>query len=755
MFEFLFKYPASVFSKGEFVFLSGWPFWILAGLVCAAGVALGLHLRDSRKLLSGARPAAIWILQTLSVALVLFLLWHPALSIATLRPQQNVVSVLIDGSRSMAIAEDGSTRLAQAAAALNGGLIDELKKKFQVRIYRFGSHLERLEAADKSRIEQIQPDAGATRIGEAVTDALADAATLPLGAVVLLSDGGDNSGGIGRETIARIRERRIPVHTVGFGREKIARDIEIGDVTLPARTLVDSRLAAQVTFRQNGYAQRKAKLAVREGGRILASEEITLKADGVPQTETLTFLAGIAGAKSFQFSVDPLDGEENAKNNSLPRLVNVESSKPRILYIEGEPRWEFKFIRRAVDEDRSLELVTMLRTTQNKIYRQGKLTSPKELEDGFPVKAEDLFAYSGLIIGSVEAGYFTAGQQELIKEFANRRGGGVLFLGGRATLSDGGYPTAPLAEMLPVRLPAQKGTFHRDEANFEITPAGRDSLICRLEDRPERNAERWKKMPLLADYQELGEVKPGAVALAEVNAGGRKRSPLLVVENFGRGRTAVFATSGSWRWQMLQDHKDQTHEMFWQQLLRWLVADAPGRVLSSTPRPVLADETKVHLRADVRDKAYKAMPNVRVEARIVGPGGSGGVIEMLPQPLEEGIYEADWTAEAPGPYVAEILVKKDQEEAGRDVVMFRREDGVAENFRLAQNRELLEKLAEQTGGRYYAAKDLAKLTGEISYSEAGITTRETKDLWDMPVVFLGALLLRGSEWLLRRKWGVV
>ena len=92
---------------------------------------------------------------------------------------------------------------------------------------------------------------------------------------------------------------------------------------------------------------------------------------------------------------------------------------------------------------------------------------------------------------------------------------------------------------------------------------------------------------------------------------------------------------------------------------------------------------------------------------------------------------------------------------GRDVAIFRREDGVAENFHTAQNRDLLQKLADETGGRYYSASNAAKLADEISYSEAGITTRETKDLWDMPIIFLLALLLRGSEWMLRRRWGVV
>jgi hypothetical protein len=217
----------------------------------------------------------------------------------------------------------------------------------------------------------------------------------------------------------------------------------------------------------------------------------------------------------------------------------------------------------------------------------------------------------------------------------------------------------------------------------------------------------------------------------------------------------VFATAGSWRWRMWQDHTDTTHATFWQQLLRYLVSDSPGRVSASTPRPVLADETKVTLRAEVRDKAFQPVPNAVVEAHITGPDGAAASVELTPQPLEEGGYTAEWNAEKPGSYVAEIVAGREKEELGRDVIEFRREDGVAENFHTAQNRELLEKLAEETGGRYYTTANAARLPEEISYSEAGITTRETKDLWDMPAVFLLALLLRGSEWVLRRRWGVV
>jgi len=134
---------------------------------------------------------------------------------------------------------------------------------------------------------------------------------------------------------------------------------------------------------------------------------------------------------------------------------------------------------------------------------------------------------------------------------------------------------------------------------------------------------------------------------------------------------------------------------------------------------VLADESKVPLRAEVRDKSFRPLSNVRVEARIVGPEGIAASVELNPAPLEEGVYTGEYTAEKPGSYLAEIAVKPaegakpETDDLGRDVVMFRREDGVAENFNVAQNRELLEKLAEQTGGRYYTANDMGKLADQI------------------------------------------
>ena len=759
MFELLFKYPASIFHKGHFVLLTPWPLWLLGvGILAAAGL-LFWHVRRNHGMLSGARPIAIWLLETALIALLLFLLWHPALSVATLRPQQNVVAVLVDDSRSMSIADESGTRLARAQSLLNGGLLKSLGDRFQVRLYKFGTDAQRIQKS-----LEIAGTAPATRIGNTLDRVMAESSSLPLGAIVLLTDGADNAGGIDLDTVAAIRRQRIPIHTVGLGREHPERDVEVVDALLAARALPQSRLTATVTLQSYGLSGNKARLSVRDAGKVLASQDVALKGDGALQTEAITFNIGQAGPKTLEIGVDPVSGEENTLNNKISRVVNVQASKPRILYFDGEPQWEYKFVRRAMDDNPEIVVFSMERTTQNKIYRQpcpaggcpdGFKHDEKELEDGFPSKAEDLFAFQGLMLADVEAGYFTPAQQQLIHDFVDRRGGGLLFLGGRASLSDGGYASSSLSDLVPTKLPANKSTFHRDFSKVELAAAGRENILTRLDDNPERNVQRWKEIPMVADYQEVGEPKPGATTLLSVTPQSRSAMPLLVTEPYGRGRTAVFATSGSWRWKMWMAHEDKTHATFWQQMFRYLVTDAPSQVTATTPKTVLADDTRVPLRVEVRDKEYKPLSTARVQARFLAPDGSSATLELSPRPLEEGVYTGEWTAEKPGSYVVEMLAGEEQQEVGRDVLAFRREDGVAENFHTGQNRELLQKLSDQTGGKYYTSADASKLPNEISYSEAGITSRETRDLWDMPVIFLLALGIRASEWTLRRKWGVV
>jgi len=761
MFQFLFKYPSPVFTKGRFVLLSAWPAWLLLVLiaVAAGGIALLIlwRLRKDAPKLRSWQVVLIWATQSALVALVLLLLWQPAMLVSELSSQQNIIAVVVDGSRSMSIADsDGKTRESAALAALQGGVLAGLKKRFQTRIYRLGGELTRVDGPGG-----IAPDEASTHIGDSLKQLLNETTDLPVGAIVLLSDGGENTmgmggSGIGLDALQALRNRQIPVHTVGFGKEELAHDVEMEDVSVAANATANARIVTTVSLMQHGYAGQKATLTVRNGDKTVAEREITLGADGHIQTEPLFFPIGDAGARTLTFAVEPLAGEENLSNNTVTRPILVSDAKRKILYVEGEPRWEYKFIRRAEEDDPTVQVVSMLRTSENKIYRQG-LSDPNELADGFPVRSEDLFGYSGIIIGSVAADYFTPLQQELLREYVDRRGGGILFLGGQSSLSDGGWGASSLNDLLPTFLPSGTHNFLRNAATVELTAEGVDSPITRLLDDPEKNAERWKKLTYLADYEDAGTPKPGATVLADLNVG-RRTLPLLITQSYGHGRTAILATGGTWRWQMSEALGDPSHDLFWQQLLRWLVAESPGPVSASMPSRVLMDEGQVQLTAQVRDRQFQAAADAHVTAHIVGPESVNAMVDLTPSQDTPGQYQTEWTAEKPGPYLAEVTAESagnPAQELGSNALTFQREDGVAENFHTEQNRRLLEQLASATGGRYWKPSELKDLPRDISYSEAGISVRSTKELWDMPIVFLLLLGLPIAEWLLRRKWGVL
>src|ERR1700724_490437 len=167
MFEFFFKYPQSVYSRGHFALLGAWPTWMLAVLILAAAAGLAWlirsRLKEAAPMVRGWRAWIIWCLQALLAALVLVLLWQPAITVAELKPQQNIIAVLVDDSRSMAITEDGTTRQAQAVKALENGVLANLNRSFQTRLYRVHDVPARIES-----LKDLNAGASVTRLGDSL-----------------------------------------------------------------------------------------------------------------------------------------------------------------------------------------------------------------------------------------------------------------------------------------------------------------------------------------------------------------------------------------------------------------------------------------------------------------------------------------------------------------------------------------------------------------------------------------------------------
>src|SRR5690606_11523811 len=361
-----------------------------------------------------------------------------------------------------------------------------------VDLYAFSDETTELES-----LADVPAPGPQTRLGDSLLSVLRGAQSGTLGAVVLVSDGGDNSNELDAARIAEIASFGVPVHALGVGREQLPEDIELEGVSVASRGLPGSTLNAQVSIRHARGAE--AQLKVYDGDAILAAETIQLPNRAGVTTRIIGLEVGDAGIKDLRFTLDPLPGERNLVNNTQLRPMEVPDERRHILYIEGEPRWEYKFIRRAIDDKSPVRLASLLRTTPNKFYRQG-VDSAEELEDGFPTDKETLFAYDALVIGSYEAASLTPEQQTMIAEFVGQRGGGLLMLGGRRGLADGGWGATAVADVLPARLPSVEApSFIRFPVKAQLTEEGGRALLTRFERDDAANRASWSELPELAD----------------------------------------------------------------------------------------------------------------------------------------------------------------------------------------------------------------------------------------------------------------
>jgi uncharacterized membrane protein len=745
MFEFLFKYSRATYERAELVFASGWPVWLLVALAIVAAGAIGVSIWRRRAGLGAGRAIVLGTLQTALVAAVLVLLWRPALVTQTLRPQENSVAVLLDTSGSMLYGANES-RLQEAVESLTESALPALESQFEVNLFSFAGDLVELPS-----LEQVPAPGPVTHIGEGLLNVLRGAQSGAVAAVVLVSDGADNSADFDAAKIAEIASFGVPIHTVGVGAETMPNDLELEDVQLPSVGMPGSTVSAQVSIRHSGAAL--AQLKVYDGEAIIASEAIQLPGTTGVTTRWVDIDVGTAGVRDLKFALDALPNETNVINNARLRPMEVPEQRRHILYIEGEPRWEYKFIRRAIDENPAVRVASLLKTTPNKFYRQG-VESPDELVNGFPTEELELFRYDALMIGSFEAAALTPAQHDMIREFVSRRGGSLVMLGGRRGITDGGWGPTSVAEVLPVRLPALDGpSFVREPAQAVLAPAGLISAVTRLEADDAANQAAWEGLPSLADFQTLGELKPGAETLLQARFGGDLK-PLLVQQRYGAGNAYAFATGGTWRWQMQLPHQDQRHETFWRQFLQAAATTAPQPVTLTSDRVFYGDESTVALRAEVRDKTYKPASDASVTLEVSDGTGPPTTVDMTPVAGERGVYEAVYETTRPGVFRFEAVAKAaDDEELGRARFAVRREDGVIEHYSVQQNRPLLERLAAATGGRYFAVNDVSQLPEAVSFSEAGSVERQVLDLWNIPFAFLVLLLLKSAEWLVRLYWG--
>ena len=758
LFELLFKYRPLVFDQGDFVLASPWS---LVLVVLALGLGAAVTLTTYAQARGKTRPLDRWVLSGLrlaALAVVMFCLFRPVLVLSSIVPQQNFLGILIDDSRSMEIADrDDEPRRAfvdRSFGAEDSELRAALAERFALRFFKFSSATERL-----NDLSDLGYAGSRTDLGQALDRVRDELAGVPLSGLVVVSDGADNSESVLTESLRALGADGVPVYTVGLGREEFDRDIQLSRVETPRSVLLGTSMVVDVVVGQVGYAGTAITVQVEDEGRIVNTAEVEFPGNGEPATVRMRFTATEPGPRIFRFTVPPQPGEMVTQNNIRDVLVVVEDRREKILYFEGEPRFEVKFIRRAVADDENLQVVVLQRTADNK-YLRLDVDDADDLVGGFPKTREELFEYRGLILGSVEASYFTPDQLRMIADFVNQRGGGFLMLGGRSAFGEGGYAGTPLADILPVVI-GEPVLIDGEPVFTELvvapTRAGATHPALQVADTEDESAERWRSLPAVSSLNPITDIKPGATTLLTgTGAGGSTERVVLAFQRYGAGKTLAMPIQDSWMWQMHADIEpdDLTHELFWRRLLRWLVDGVPDQVVASVRRERVEPDETVELLSEVVDASYLEMNNSQVVAEVTTP--SGGFLEV---PLDwtterDGEYEGRLTPTEEGLYEVRVEATSDGELVGSDTAYVFAAAGDDEFFDSAMRAPLLRRIAEDTGGQFYTADTVAALPEDIAYTGAGVTVVEELDLWDMPALLLLLIALVGGEWGYRRVRGL-
>jgi uncharacterized membrane protein len=759
--RFLFGHEQAVFTNGRFGFDVRPSAIILILIVLLAGVFIYfIYLRPRVRLSKGTTVTLIALRATLLLLMVTLLL-RPVVVVSSVIPRSSYVAMVIDDSVSMKLHDvpGGATRLDSVKQALlnttpgQDSFLNRLEKKFKTNLYGFSGGLARLKDGN-----DLYGEGRTSDLAGALDETIKRSSGMPLSAVVLATDGASNVPHDLAAVLRELRARDIPVFTVGVGNTSRPKDAELTRVNMPRRVLVGSRLNIETIVGLSGYNETKVLLSVKEDGRTVKTEEFNLRGNDT-QAVNLEITPTTPGIHRYTVEVTPLDGELTVDNNKQDSLVEVITGPLRILHVEGEPRWELGKIRESIGpNEKNVTLVSLQRTGENKFYRQG-VGNQTELATGFPKSEEELFSYDGLIIGSVEAGFFTADELRNIEAFVSRRGGGLLALGGRLSFDGGKFKGTTIEELLPLALtggPVDDASSFTPVYKPVLKGAGQAHPITRLNDDRGANQKIWNELPPVSVSEVLSNVKPGASVLLEARREGSAQvAPLLVQQRYGRGQTLALTAADTWRWKMRMDAKNNAHETFWRQMLRYLVSGTPQQVEIGTEKEVYALDDNIQIVADIRDKRFNPVADARATARVTKPSGVVVDVPLKFTTLNSvNTYAGEFKADELGQHRIELVGTSQSLGTLGATSNMLVSDLNREYYSAAQNSDLLKRISAETGGKYYTPAEAQSLLDDLIYRQTPYSERVTKDLWDMPVNFLLIIGLLSAEWFLRKREGL-
>ena len=761
MMHWLFKLDAVPEGDGlRLGWLAPWPAWLWVLVVIGILVFVAWCYRGA--LISRPWRVGLAAIRIMVLLLVAILLNGPVLESPRQHRTSDQVLVLLDRSGSMAVPDVGIdstnsinriTRESQMKRLLDRTLPAwrELSDDRIVRWFGFHGHAFEKSLEPGRIVPSLDDPLGDhTRIDEAVARAITMAAGGPVSAAVVFSDGRSDHE-LRPRHVSKIRAAGVPVIAIPLGSPEAVGDLALERVTAPHRAFTGDRVPVQVTVTRRGAATEAFDIVLRDRltGRELDRVQIEPGEDPVVES-TLLGIPDLGGTATWSVTLEPDRPDLVAENNQHDLDIDLLDEPLRVLYVEGGPRWEYRYLKNLLLREESIECSILLLSADRSFAQEGDRPLSR-----LPVTAEEFESFDVVIIGDVPAGVMSPDQHRLLQEAVGSGGAGLLWIGGEIATPES-WGSTDLAEVLPFTgpfdLPAIGSMVQirpTEEADrlgvLQLSAAGSSTWPDALQDeRVDWSKLRW------AQWIQPRQVKPTATILAEtVRMRDQENAmPIVLGIRYGLGRSIFVATDEIWRWRY--GRGEQFGEQFWVQLIRHL-----GRASLSAARGVaelVPSQRQVpvgqvlQLRLEVFDESVLLSLPEFVSVSVTDEEGRL-VTEVA---LRRGTDARDtwigaWVPSRSGAFrlavdVPDLVLETD----------VRVEDTSREYHRPEADHAALEALAEATGGQVLQPSEielLVELLPDRSITEVDV---RRAGLWDAPIVFLLLVLLVAMEWTARR-----
>ncbi|CAN5915782.1 Ig-like domain-containing protein [soil metagenome] len=780
-----------------------WP-QVAVGLVLLTLILLWLGYRRSNGMLPRRFLAMLCKLAVLF--LLILCLLEPMLVKQTAKTGENVVLMLADNSASLALQDpDTGKPFGESLPPIFDHNADnrpawrsKLEEIFRVHVYSFDDRLH--EQNQESKLSFKSPRSALVTSLEGLEQRYKKQ---PLAALLLFTDGNATDAAQLEKLLAQ--KPTVPIYPVVMGWKKEPSDLALKSVDVTQTPFEDSPVTLTAQIGAHGFAGQEIALLIRdEAGKVVQTEKHVLQAEERVHTFVVRFRPEKMGLSFFKVSIQRStagvqisdetkraaeSGEATLENNQRLVAIDRKTGPYRVLYVSGRPNWDYKFMRRALEADDEVKLVSLIRMAKrepkfvwrgrdgessNPLFRGFKSDVPEEerrydqpvlvrlgirdkqeLADGFPRTADELFSsYRAIILDDIEAGFFTQEQMTLLERFVSVRGGSLLMMGGQESFKLGGYEHTPVGRMLPVYLD-QAGASHAvEDVHFNLTREGWLEPWMRLRATETEEEMRMAKMPTFFSVNRTTAIKPGASILATVVDADKKSYPAWVVQRYGSGRVASVMLGDVWRWGMRDPDSHKDMDKSWRQLLRWLVVDVPERVELQNTITAAGSHELINPQVRVRDKAFLPQDDAVVKIEVEEPENGHLDLTAEPSNREAGLFDLSSHASKAGAYrIKASVVDGTGTEIGSTSTGWALNPAAEEFQSLMPNRALLERLATWSGGRVLEMNDLADWANAMPNVKLPIMETRTEPLWHQWWFLLLLVGLLGTEWWLRRRQG--